>query len=336
MKKTLNVLIISVLLLFICNNQVFAQIHDIKQNSKENKQNHSSNNSSKDKSSNSNNDNSECIGGCLSAIFSDILSNIFSGCISSIGSGKSDNDNQNNYNPYQSDIDDPSLDLEYSLIQKNKNQADTTNVEEDERLVEITSKITDDGPVLIQNNPVIENQKLDFSFDINANFAAGLEFHSTKTYTYYNFLPGVRANLSWFLIDFRYNILTEFSEDLPDAFKTWGLMFLINVKAGERSNIIFGSGMHKEQYSDMLFNQHYFGVKTVLNEKSDFLDINGRFAVDYKTSEFPFLEFGMHFNKSLTNSDRFSIFFNVGAMYQNYYSATDIWALQAGITFKLH
>jgi hypothetical protein len=114
------------------------------------------------------------------------------------------------------------------------------------------------------------------------------------------------------------------------------LLFLLNLKAGNQTNIIFGSGIHREQYSEMTFNQHYAGIKTILNNKQDFLDLNGRLTIDYKTEKYPFLEFGLHYNKCFTNSNKVSAFFNIGAMYQNYYSSTDIWALQAGISLNIH
>jgi hypothetical protein len=174
------------------------------------------------------------------------------------------------------------------------------------------------------------------SFDINANFAIGFEYSSKKTYNYYIFLPELRLNLSWFLVDFRYNMLTEFSQDLPDALKTWDLEFLLNIRANQNTNIILGSGMHKEQLNSLLFNEHYLGLRSKLNDKEDYLEINGRLAIDYQTSAIPFSEFGVHYNKRFINSNNLSAFFNIGGIYQNYYSSTDIWAFQAGILLKLH
>jgi len=94
--------------------------------------------------------------------------------------------------------------------------------------------------------------------------------------------------------------------------------------------------MHKEIFSDLLFNSHYFGVKTILSEKQDYLDINGRLTVDYKTNEWPFSEFDFNFNKRIFNVKKFSGYLSIGVMYQNYYSTTGIWSLQAGLKFNLH
>jgi hypothetical protein len=341
--KTLNVLAICIAILICSESAINAQINDIKIKSKENKENHSNNNSTRDKSSSSNNDNSECVGGCLNSLFSDMFADLFSGCLNSLSENKSNNNNnQNAYIPYNSD-DDPRSELEKNLMQENQNQRiDTFNIQENQNQVpdniniHENQKINSNETISIVNDTAAKVKTSDISLDINANFAVGYEYSSIKSYTYYNFLPGLRLNLDWFLIDYRYNLLSSFTDNLPDDIKTWDLMFLFRVKANEKTKIIFGTGMHKEQFSDMMFNEHFLGIKSILNKKQDFIDINVRLAIDYKTSEFPFSEIGIHFNKCFVNSKSVSAFFNLGAMYQNYYSSADIWALRAGITLNIH
>ena len=84
------------------------------------------------------------------------------------------------------------------------------------------------------------------SLDINANFALGYQFSSDKTYQYVNYLPGLRANILAFIIDFRYNILTEYTDDFPDSFKSWHLDVALNIAPVETFKIGIGTGVHAE------------------------------------------------------------------------------------------
>ncbi|MFN8255797.1 MAG: hypothetical protein U0W24_08930 [Bacteroidales bacterium] len=104
------------------------------------------------------------------------------------------------------------------LYSKNKSNQDTIlnkvqNVNNPD-----STEITDYQPIvqdtLLSHNDTFEdekhtNGKFKFSLDIKPNFGFGYEFSSTKTYRYIDYLPGLRANLAFFLIDFRYNMLTE-------------------------------------------------------------------------------------------------------------------------------
>jgi hypothetical protein len=293
-----------ILILIILSSFEFtinAQIQDIKKNSNENKSNNSSNNNSNSSSSGSD-DNSDFLGGCFGLFF-----DIFTGCLSSRpevdNNNIADNPNEYLYNNEQNEIEN------------NLNSVDSFN---------------------IKNQSYEIKRPADFSLDLKANFALGLEYSKEKTYKYYNFLPGVRANLAWFLIDYRYNILTEFSEDLPDAFKTWDLMFLFKINATKNTQIIFGTGMHREEYSSTMFNQHFLGTKIGILANRDYIDIEGRLTIDYSTEVFPFNELGIRYNMRIINAENLYGYFSFGGHYQNYYSSTDIWALQAGIILNWH
>ena len=294
-------LILFFTILFLIEISLNAQIQDIKKNSNENKSNNSSNNNSNDNSSDSDND-GDFLSGCFSLFF-----DIFTGCLFSRpeldNNSIADNPNEYLYNN------------EHNEMENNINPVDSFNIKN-------------------QSNNI--KRPADFSLDLKANFALGFEYSKEKTYKYYNFLPGIRANLTWFLIDYRYNILTEFSEDLPDAFKTWDLIFLFKINATENTQIIFGTGMHKEEYSSTIFNQHYLGAKIGLSENRDYIDIEGRLTIDYSTDVFPFNEAGIHYNKRIINAENLNGYFFLGGIYQNYYSSTDIWALQAGIILNWH
>ncbi len=327
MKKQLGLAIFCTLILFFSVQMTLgAQIHDIKKNSSQNKAN-KSNNSSGDNSSESGDIGSEIASGCISSLF-----DMFVGCLFS---GRNDADEDNFI------VDQPDYYNDNLLIEIEKNK-----IKDNQDVVSDSSEISDNQKINPNKGNIIEyddfankdHEKLpgDYSLDLKVNFALGFEYSKEKTYTYYNFLPGVRANLSWFLIDFRYNILTEFSESLPDAFKTWDLLFMLKLNAGDQTKIMLGSGMHKEEYSSTLYNQHFLGVKTGFSGSPDFINIDGRLTMDYSTEEFPFSEIGITFNKRFLDTQKVFGYFSIGALYQNYYQSTDIWALKAGIILNWH
>jgi len=305
--KTISKLIIAFLIILPFN--LTAQIQDIKKNSKENKTNHSNNNSnsnsSNNNSSNSDSDNSDLASGCFSMIF-----DLFTGCLSSLP--------EKNHNNYSNNEPDDFI----VIIPEDKNDRNNKQNSDNE----------------VNNNSEIFKPKSpkEFSLDLKANFALGYQYGSDSSYTYYNFLPAIRANLAWFLIDYRYNMLAEISDILPDAFKTWDLLFLIKINADANTKIIFGTGMHHEEYSGLNFNEHFLEAKIGLFENRDFIDVSGKLAIDYKTSEYPFSEVGINYNRRIINSKNLNGYISVGGHYQNYYSAVDIWAFKAGININWH
>lgn len=172
------------------------------------------------------------------------------------------------------------------------------------------------------------------SLDINANFSLGYHYSKDKSYTYINYLPGLRANLASFILDFRYNILTEYTNDFPDAFKSWHLDLALNIVPVETFKIAIGTGVHKEQYNDLYFHEYFMCSKIGLAENTDYLDFDVRASVDYETKEFPFFETGIHYNKRIINFPHLFGYISLGAIYQNYYTSHDIWALRGGVIFN--
>ena len=306
-----------------------AQIQDIKKNSGQNKTNNSNSNNN---SSTSNDIGSDIAEGCFVSFFE-----MFVGCLFSGRDNTENNSNNYAYDPNEN------LYINPPIIDENQNIAPVDSI-----------VISYKNP---ENNVIIENQNLsnqeneftpkikepwEYSLDFKANLAIGFEPSKEKTYTYYNFLPGIRANIAWFLIDFRYNILTEFDQDLPDAFKTWDLLFLANLNMDENSKLIAGLGMHREEYSQTTFLEFCMGMKIGLFQKRDYLDIEGRASMDMNDQdnpdddEFPLTEIGITYNRRFIDAKNLYGYFSVGAMYQNYYSSTDIWAFKAGIILNWH
>lgn len=173
------------------------------------------------------------------------------------------------------------------------------------------------------------------SLDLNANFALANHYAHGDNYTYVNYLPGLRANLVSFIIDYRYNILTEYG-DTPNSFKSWHLDFAFNIVPDETFKIAFGMGLQREITSESTFHEYFLCSKIGLNSNKDYIDYDLRASYDYETSEFPFFETGARFNKSILEGEHLSTYISLGAIYQNYYTSHDIWAIRGGLIFNWH
>jgi|GEM_PF-5274115 hypothetical protein len=302
--------------IFLLELSAMAQIQDIKKNSSDNSGKHSNDNSSNNNSSVAEDIGSEIIGGCISFFFESLVGCLFSG--------------RDETNKQVTPPNDVAINNELNELEKNKIVGDS--------LPPVNNQIIVENQTYNEYN-TFQNTKKDtaeFSLDIKANLAIGFEPSADKTYKYYNFLPELRLNLAWFLVDFRYNILTEFSQDLPDAFITWDMLFLFKIKASDRTKIILGTGMHKENYENMLYNQHFFGLKIGLVENRDYLNIDGRLTMDYKTDAYPFSEVGIGYNRRFLNTKSLDGFILLSGTYQNYYNSTDIWAFKTGLILNWH
>lgn len=174
------------------------------------------------------------------------------------------------------------------------------------------------------------------SLDINANFAMGYHSSQDKSYTYVNYLPGLRANLASFILDFRYNILTEYTGNFPDAIKSWHLDLAFNIVPVETFKLAVGMGVQREQFSNSYFHEYFLASKIGLSDNVDYLDIDLRASVDYETKAYPFFETGLHYNKRIINFPHLYGYISLGALYQNYYTSHDIWALRGGVIFNWH
>ncbi|MEN8119473.1 MAG: hypothetical protein ABFS35_03965 [Bacteroidota bacterium] len=183
---------------------------------------------------------------------------------------------------------------------------------------------------LMENDPTI------LSFEARANFALGWHYSKDINYFYVNYLPGVRGNLGAFATDFRFNVLTEYTDGFPNSFTSWEWLFLFNIEPVQSFKLSFGTGIQNERFSDSYFNEHYIGFRFGLANNSDYIDANTRFSVDYLTSEFPFFEGGVHYQKRIAEFNNAYMYITLGGIYQNYYSSHDIWALQGGLIINVH
>lgn len=174
------------------------------------------------------------------------------------------------------------------------------------------------------------------SFEINANFAYALHYSQDKVYTYINYLPQVRGNLGVFSTDFRYNILMEYLDDGPNSFNSWDLVFMLNFVPSETFKLSVGSGVSYQMYTETYFNEHYLGAKIGTFHNRDFIDLDTRVVVDYTTGRYPFFEGGVRYNTKIIDFEHLSGYISLGAIYQNYFQAHDIWAARGGLIFNIH
>lgn len=183
---------------------------------------------------------------------------------------------------------------------------------------------------LMENDPTV------LSFDVRANFALGWHYAKNKNYIYVNYLPGVRGNLGAFSTDFRFNILTEYTDNFPDSFTSWEWLFLFNIEPSTAFKLTLGTGVQSERYTDSYYNEHYLGFRFILPNNIDHIEANTRLSMDYGTGNFPFFEGGIHYKKRIAAFNVVYMYITLGGVYQNYYSAHDIWAAQGGLVVNIH
>ncbi len=328
-----KIALLLLLFTFAIQFETHAQIHDIKKKSSSNKSNHSSS-SSDSYSSSSDSDNdiaSECIGGCISELFSSLLE----GCISGIFSGGKDDDNDDFIVNGDLNNDYAYEEPKTKITDENLSPIDTTTNRPE--ITEPTKVKEEHDDVTYEPLAVYENKK-DFSLELKPHFDLGFHKGIDKNYTYVDYLPGARINLHVLLIDFRYNILTEYTKDFPDSFKSWEMLFMFNLSANQDYKIVLGTGLQREIWDNdqINFHEYYLGTQIPFANGSDYFDADTRFSVDYKTEIFPFFEIGGRYNKRFLNFDHLSGYITLGATYQNYYQSHDIWALRGGVVINIH
>ena len=183
---------------------------------------------------------------------------------------------------------------------------------------------------LLENDPTV------MSVDARANFALGGHYSRNTNYVYVNYLPGIRGNLGAFSTDFRFNVLTEYTDNFPDSFTSWEWLFLFNIEPTSTFKLTFGTGVQAEKYSDSYFNEHYLGFRFGLANNIDFIEADTRMSIDYETGAIPFFEGGIHYRKRIAAFSSVYMYITLGGVYQNYYSSHDIWAAQGGLVVNIH
>ncbi len=203
----------------------------------------------------------------------------------------------------------------------------------------------DNGATLIfgllaeNNRTVMQNRDADptvISADFKANFALGWHYSSVKTYVYVNYLPEISINLASFTTSFRYNILTEYTNDFPNSFTSWEWLFLFNIQPAPTFKMSLGTGVQYEKFSQSYFNEHYIGFRFGMPNGKDFCEANTRLSIDYNTGAVPFLEAGIHYKIRIAEFEKIFMYISLGGLYQNYYSSHDIWLGRAGIILNWH
>ena len=347
-------------LVFSSPIEVSAQIQDIKKKSSSNKSKRSSSSSSKSSSkkksksyssssfSSGSDIDADDVFGCLGSLF-DAAGCLFS-ALENSNSSQSDytsNDNYD-YDYYEKDEDfekNESREIDKEVVSNEENNTPIVNdnISENEPFVEITEKQENTYDLVKSNQADIPFLKdtiathNEVNLAIRAHFDVSLHKGIDKNYVHVDYLPGVRATFDFFMFDFRFNVLTEYTDDFPDSFKSWEFLAMFNITAKQDYSVILGTGVHKEEFGDgSTFHEYYLGVKLPLKNNKDFVDIDTRFSTDYKTDAFPFFEFGGRYNVRFLNEKKVSGYITLGATYQNYYQSYDIWGIRGGVILNIH
>ena len=175
------------------------------------------------------------------------------------------------------------------------------------------------------------------SLDIEMNIAYSVhyEYGIKHYYTYINYLPHLRGNIGIFSTDFRFNILTEYA-DIPDSYRSWELLFLLNLVPASGFKISLGTGLDYEVFTGKYYNEHYLNFQFGVFQIRDYIDLETRIAVDYSTSLLPFIEAGIKYKTRIIHFDHLYAYIAFGGIYQNYYQAHEIWGASASLAFNIH
>ena len=196
------------------------------------------------------------------------------------------------------------------------------------------------GDVIGQYTSEVYKKKPDnpaiLSVDFDAGFAPAYEYNNSTFYKYMIFLPGIRANLASFMLEFRGNLLTEFDDNLPNTFKCWDGVIGFNIVPSASVIITLGTGVQREKYNDMYYHEYYLGSRVWMRENRNYLELNYRLSKDYETNIIPFQELSIKYNFRIMNSEKANIHFTFGGHYQNYYELHDIWGLRTGLILNIH
>jgi hypothetical protein len=177
---------------------------------------------------------------------------------------------------------------------------------------------------------------LSLEFDANVAYSFHYSADSGQFYKYFNYLPRIRGNLGIFSTDFRYNMLAEYDLDVPESYKSWDLILMLNFVPSEKFKISLGSGVYNELYTGNYYNEHYLNISFGMADNKNILDIDSRLAVDYAQSLFPFAEAGFRYKIRIMDISHVYSYFSLGFVYQNYYGQHDIFGGNAGLLFNIH
>ncbi len=299
--------ILTLVIFILLPNIISAQIKDIKIKSQNNS---SSSSSSSIDFGGSGDIAGDIVGCCVSNVFSMLID----GCLTGILS----NTNKN----IKPDIEVDTDDYYYEEPMPKKNEYE--NASDETIHINSTEKHTDDGDIEYENIK-------DYYFEVKALFDISGHKGIDKNYLHMDYLPGIQASWQFFVLDFRYNVLTQLNTNDIDAFKSWELLFAINFSARQRYRIILGTGVHQEQFQQgNSFNEFIASFKIPVN-LSNSIDISSRFSIDYETEVFPFFEINTRYNHRLFSIRDAHTYLTLGLTYQNYYESYDILGLRTGI-----
>jgi len=176
------------------------------------------------------------------------------------------------------------------------------------------------------------------SFEMDANMAYSYHFSvdSNRFYNYVNYLPHLRGNIGVFSADFRYNVLTDKINGYLDTYKTWELIFMLNLVPSESIKFSLGTGIMDEQYTGKYYNEHYLLMQFGLFKNKDFLEMDARAAIDYNTSKFPYIDAQMRYKMRIIDLPHVYVYLSLGGIFQAYYLEHQIVGANAGFLLNIH
>jgi len=187
--------------------------------------------------------------------------------------------------------------------------------------------------LIVHHQYLIENKE-NYPIAFSADYMPHLAFNQNNQY---NMLQRIRGTLGVFSTDFRLNYLTEISDLSAKSYSTLDWQIIqFSTYPSNNVNIRFGTGLLYDNYSDLSFNEHSLGLELYFKDYEYWFALDGRFALDYERGESVYKELNFRCNYRIIKTQHFNTYFTIGALYQNYYSVTDLFSAQGGLSINLH
>lgn len=158
-----------------------------------------------------------------------------------------------------------------------------------------------------------------------------------KPSSYYLLWPRVRGNWGLFSTDFRMNYLIEDDVDGYKHIRTndWQII-QINLITSRFITLRAGTGVMQETFGgEQTFSESAFMLGVHAPDQTKAIGFEYRFSKDWETGANPRREFSVQYQHQVFSAGALHGNLSVGAVYQKYYNSIEVWAVQAGLVFRI-
>jgi hypothetical protein len=180
---------------------------------------------------------------------------------------------------------------------------------------------------------------LDKRTDVPQVVGLDLMLHSAiQPSSYYTFNPRVRGTWGILSTDFRWNVLAEQTVDGYETLNAFDWQITqLNFVNTKHVVLRAGAGFMQENFSDgMRYFESTISSNIILDDNQWGGFIEWRSANDYVTDAKPRREFNLQLHRKVFDAGRWHGLVTGGLQFQRWYSAINVWGMQAGFVLRLY